>query len=149
MCQEVPGLFCNPFRVRSGRRRGDEDLTRIEVDEHHRVEVNNATFRDGSLGKEVAGPQCLCMNLQKLIPCSLAALWTGISALLFQDVLDGLSADAANPQLPELTRNPRVTKVCFPEGQKTEPTAKLFDNQVLEIEIVRDFGRASARDSDH
>ena len=35
------------------------------------------------------------------------------------------------------------------QGQKTEPTAKLFDNQVLEIEIVRDFGRASARDSDH
>ena len=34
-------------------------------------------------------------------------------------------------------------------GSKTEPTANLFGNQVLEIEIVRDFGRASARDSDH
>ncbi len=35
------------------------------------------------------------------------------------------------------------------QGQKTEPTAKLFENQVLETEIVRDFGRASDRDSDH
>ncbi len=52
------------------------------------------------------------MNPDELIPCSLAAFRTGISALLFQDVLDCLSADAANSQLTELTRNPRVTEVC-------------------------------------
>jgi len=110
MRQEVPGLLCDPFRVRSGRRRGDEDLTRLEVDENHRVEVNNATLRDSSFREEVADPQCLRMNPEELIPCSLAALWTGISALLFQDVLDGLPANTANSQLTELTRNPRVTE---------------------------------------
>ena len=53
------------------------------------------------------------MNPEELIPCSLAALWTGISALLFQDVLDRLPADAANSQFTELTRNSCVTEICF------------------------------------
>ena len=53
------------------------------------------------------------MNPDELIPCSLAAFRTGISALLFQDILDGLPADTANSQLTELTKNPRVTEVCF------------------------------------
>ena len=94
------------------------------MNEDHRVEVNKTTFRDGSSRKEVAGPQCLCMNLQELIPSSPAAFRTRISALLFQDILDGLPTDTANPQLTELTKNPRVTEVCF-RSNMTNQFAKI------------------------
>ena len=53
------------------------------------------------------------MNPEELIPCSLATFRTRISTLLLQDVLDCLSADAANPQLTEFTKNPRVTEIRF------------------------------------
>ena len=53
------------------------------------------------------------MDLQELIPCPFAAFWTGVRALLFQDVLHRLPTDAADPELSKFFEYAGVTEACF------------------------------------
>jgi hypothetical protein len=61
------------------------------MQEYQDEQVPKALRREDSLGKEITLPQRLGVKFQKLVPSPNTSLWTGIEAVTYEDVLDGVT----------------------------------------------------------
>ena len=110
LLDELPGSLGHPGGVRMSGGLGDNDFSGFQVHEGQNEEVHDAPGGDRSLGKEIAGPKCLGMGLEIVVPGPSASLWARLDIFLLQDVLDRLPADSRNAKAAKFAENLGVAK---------------------------------------
>ena len=89
------------------------DSATAKMQKHEQVDIDEPFRRPHWLRQKVALPECVGLDLEKLVPWSFATLRSGIDTMFFQDHLHGLPGNTLDSQLPEFTENPGVAPVVF------------------------------------
>ena len=111
--QKVPWLLRDPrgIRVRCGV--ADKNIAGLDVDEDQQEIVHDSPRRDDALREEITSPQGLGVHPDELFPRAARPLGRGVDPLLFENVTDGLPADAVDAQPPQLAQESSVADAGF------------------------------------
>ena len=85
------GLLLNPDRVRTETSIGDKDFTSPDMQENQYKALAISFRRPDSLGEEVALPQRVGMNREKLVPAAFSTFGAWLEAVSLEYVLHGRS----------------------------------------------------------
>src|SRR5262249_40733442 len=110
-------LLLDPGGGRMLGHRSDEHFAAADVQEGHDQELPDAPQSQLRVGEEVALPQGGRVHLEKLVPSLLAALRSGIEAVLTHDVGYKLIGDFLRRQLAEFAPDPCVAPAGILSGQ--------------------------------
>src|SRR5262249_54979447 len=117
------GLLLDPY---SGRMFGglrDEYFAAGDVQENDDEKLPNAPKRQHLVRKEIALPECGRVHLEELVPSLLAALGSGIEAVLAHDVGDKLAGCFLRRQLAEFAQDTRIAPGKILAGQLDDQLA--------------------------
>src|SRR5262249_24495673 len=80
----VASLLYHPRPIGVGRHPREMDAPAAHMDEERDEHLDQARPRPHLLGEEVAGPECVPMSLEKLVPGALPTAWARIQAIIGQ-----------------------------------------------------------------
>src|SRR5262249_18314518 len=104
----VAGLLNHPDAVRVRRHSRDVHATATDMHEKEDKDIDEPASGPHLLREEVAGPECLGMSFDEVVPGSFAALRPRIESIFEQDVADGAARALADAELSQLTGDAQV-----------------------------------------
>jgi hypothetical protein len=119
------GLLLDPGGDRMLGGLGDKDLAAADVQEGDDEELPDASQRQHLVREEVTLPEGGRVHLEELVPGLLAALRTGIEAVLTHDVGDKLIGDFLRRQLADFAPDTRVAPARIRTGQLEDQLADI------------------------